>query len=246
MMGLPSRVPKSCCWTPDFCFEEVCPKSNPPMAVMKTRAHARISRLGIMAKSVLREGSFVMCAHMPRLPQSAVRVEFIPAGVAHPVLPQIDPLHRVGRCHSALIILAMTQLKRVPEFVDGFFQQPLTQQGVILIQTVKLLPQPECRHDCARPAHLRLAENIFKNRDIKIDLGHGEKAPVSWPNQVLHALQDFRRVKLLALGMIARSWVQRERENFAANQQSLRNGVAQVVEQSRGNFADREQMNEIH
>jgi hypothetical protein len=37
----------------------------------------------------------------------------------------------------------MTQLKRVPEFVSGFLQQSLTEQAVIRIQTVKLLPQPE-------------------------------------------------------------------------------------------------------
>src|SRR5437879_9811857 len=70
MMGLPSRVPKSCCWTPDFCFEEVCAESNPPMAVMKTRAHARISRLGIMAKSVLRAVLFVMCASVVPLQEA--------------------------------------------------------------------------------------------------------------------------------------------------------------------------------
>src|SRR5437879_5737859 len=140
----------------------------------------------------------------------------------------------------------MTKVQRVPQFVNGFFQQALTEQGVILIQTVKFLPQSECRDHGARSAHLGLAENVFENWDIKIDLSHGEKAPVSWPNQALHALQDCRGVKLLALGMIGGSWVQRERENFASNRQPPGNCVTQVVEQRSGDFADREQMNEIH
>ena len=162
------------------------------------------------------------------------------------VFAQVDPLEGVGRCHHALIIRAMTQLKRVPKFMNGFFEQTLGQQGVILFQTVILLTQSEDRDDGARSAQLRLAENVFENRDIKIDLSHGEKALVSWPNQALHALQDFRGVKLLALGMIGGSWVQGEREDLAANRQSPGNRVLQIVEQRSGNFADREQMNEIH
>jgi hypothetical protein len=140
----------------------------------------------------------------------------------------------------------MTKVQRVPEFVNGFLQQALTEQGVILIQTIKFLPQSKGGHYGAGSAHLGLAENVFENWDIKIDLSHGEKAPVSWPNQALHALQDFRGVKLLALGMIGGGWVQCERENFAANRQPLGNCGAQVVEQRSGNFADWEQMNEIH
>src|SRR6516162_8200756 len=63
MTGLPSRVPKSCCWTPGFCFEEVCAQSNPPMAAKKTITYAFDTGLVIMAKSVLRDGGFVMGAN---------------------------------------------------------------------------------------------------------------------------------------------------------------------------------------
>src|SRR5580765_3081466 len=107
-MGLPSRVPKSCCWTPDFCLEEGCANSNPPMAAMKTRACVCDMRLGIMAKSVLRERRFVMCANAPRLCQCEIRFKLIPTGVAQRVLAQVDTLYRVRRCHGTLIVLAMT------------------------------------------------------------------------------------------------------------------------------------------
>lgn len=185
------------------------------MAAVKTRAHAKISRLGIMAKSVLRHRQFVMCVKRARSRQSATRFEFISTSVAKIALAQVNPFHRVRRSHHALTVLAMTQCERMPKFMNGFLQQALPQQGVILIQTIKLLPQPKGRYHGARSTHLRLAENIFKNWDIKIDFSHREKAPVSWPNQALHALQDFRGVKLLALGMIGGSWVQREREDLA-------------------------------
>src|SRR5580700_5503644 len=122
MTGLPSRVLKPCCWTPDFCFEEVCAKSNPPMAAVKTRAHAKISRLGIMAKSVLRDRQFVMCVKRARSRQSATRFEFISTSVAKIALAQVNPFHRVRRSHHALIVLAMTQCERMPKFMNGFLQ----------------------------------------------------------------------------------------------------------------------------
>src|SRR5215470_203538 len=118
MMDLPSRVPKSFCWTPDF--EEVCAKTKPPTAEMKTTAHS--NRLGIMAKSVLRPLPFVMCA-APGLPQSTIAFEIESASIAEPVVSEIDPFHRMRRCHRALIVPAMSKMERVPQFVDRFFQQ---------------------------------------------------------------------------------------------------------------------------
>ena len=130
MTGLPSRVPKSCCWTPGFCFEEVSDaKSHPPVEAAKTIAHAHNTGLVIMAKSLLRMA--VCDVSDRRLLQGDVRVEFVPAAVTTTILEQVDALGRVRRCHLTLIVLAMPEVERVSRFVSTFLRQSFAQPRII-------------------------------------------------------------------------------------------------------------------
>lgn len=65
-----------------------------------------------------------------------------------------------------------------------------------------------CGHARARPSDLRFAKHIFQDRNIEVDIGHGEKAPVARLQRSMHPLRDFRGMKLLAFGMKYRSWIQ--------------------------------------
>ena len=55
------------------------------------------------------------------------------------------------------------------------------------------------RHYRAGPAHLRFAEDILQDRDIQIDIGDGQEAPVMRAHHRLHAMQNFGGVILLPL-----------------------------------------------
>src|SRR5579863_9333456 len=142
-----------------------------------------------MAKSVLRDGGFVMGTGKQSARQLAVRLQARSARLTKFAVPQIDPLYGVRRSHHALIVFAMPQVERVPEFVDAFLQQSLTQQGVVLIHSVEFLPEPECGDDRARPAYLRFAKHILENWNIEIYIGNCEKPPIFRADKSLHALQ---------------------------------------------------------
>lgn len=140
----------------------------------------------------------------------------------------------------------MPKVKRVPNFVNRLLQQSFLQQRIVLIKSIKLLTQAIGRHHCAGTTHLRLAENILKNWDVKVDFSHRQPSPVLGPHQGLHVLQDLRRVKLLTLSVVTRCRVESKWQDFATDGQFLWYSGAQVVQQRSGDATDREQMNEIH
>ena len=113
------------------------------------------------------------------------------AGLAEFAPAQVDPFDCVRRGHHAVVFLAVAEFQRVPEFVDALLQQALLQNMVISLQPVKLLPQTEGGHDGAGPPNLSFAEHVFEDRDIKIDCGNADEAPVLRPDKLLHALQEF-------------------------------------------------------
>ena len=124
----------------------------------------------------------------------------------------------------------MAQVQRMSKLVNRFFQNPLSQQRIIVWQAIEFLAQSIGRHDRAGATHLRLAEYIFENRDIKINLGHPKNPPILRLHQSLHALQDLRRMKLLALGMIRGRRIERHRQYFATDRKPLRNRSAELLQ----------------
>lgn len=62
-----------------------------------------------------------------------------PARLTQRALFQVNPFDGVRRGHDAAVVVAVGQVQGVPEFVDGFFQQPLQEQVVVLGQAVKFL-----------------------------------------------------------------------------------------------------------
>src|SRR5579864_817008 len=140
MTGLPSRAPKRFCWT--SVFDEFCAASHPP--VVRTRAiRTNHERLGIMAKSVLRQSRFVMEPGRAWTFERSIGFQRAPAGRAEHILAQIDPLHRMRRSHCAAIVLAMMQVQCVPKFMNGLFEQALPQQSIVSLKTIEFLTQPE-------------------------------------------------------------------------------------------------------
>src|SRR5215471_8780197 len=116
----------------------------------------------------------------------------------------------------------MPELEGMSEFVDRFFDKPLSHQPSVTRQAVEFLTQAIRRDGGARPTHLRLAEYVRENRDIKINLGHRQNSPVLRSQEALHALEDFRGMELLAFGMIGGCRIQPNRQYLAADRKPLR------------------------
>src|ERR1700756_220147 len=108
------------------------------------------------------------------------------------------------------------------KFVHGLFQESLAKQIIIAVKAVELLTQPMNRNDGAGPPDLGFSENVFKDRDVKIDVGNREETPFLRPHQRLHALQDFRGMILLALGVVTRSGVENVRNDLAIHVETPR------------------------
>ena len=72
----------------------------------------------------------------------------------------------------------MAQVQGVTQLVDGFFEETLAEQGIVPLETVKLLAQAVYGNHGARPAHLGFSEYILQDGNIEIEVGNGEQAPV--------------------------------------------------------------------
>ena len=64
------------------------------------------------------------------------------AGGAQCAFLQVDPLHRVGWGHGAAVILAVSQVQSVAEFMNRFLDYPLAEQFWVGRKAIELLAQP--------------------------------------------------------------------------------------------------------
>jgi hypothetical protein len=140
----------------------------------------------------------------------------------------------------------MVEMEGVTEFVNGFFEQSLAEQGVVEVEAVELLAQTVERNDGAGASQLRFAENVFQDWDVKIDRGDADDPPEFRAHQGLHALQQFRRVILLALNVVRRGGVELDGENLGPHSETPCNASAQVLKQGGLQFSDRQQVHHIH
>ena len=161
--------------------------------------------------------------------ERAVGFESIKAGVAQPMLAKVDPLDRVRRCHRAPIILTVSQVQRVSKLVNRFLQKSLSHQRIVVWQAVEFLTQPIRRDDAARSTQLRLAEYVLENRNVKINLGHSKNPPTLRSHDTVHSLEDLRRMKLLALGVIRGHRIEGNRQYFATERKPFRDRSAQFL-----------------
>ena len=69
----------------------------------------------------------------------------------------------------------MAKVESVPQFMDAFFEQTLTQQFVIAFQSVELLAQPVGGHHRTRTSHLRFAKHILEDWNVQIDVRDGQQ-----------------------------------------------------------------------
>ncbi len=168
------------------------------------------------------------------------------AGAAEHGFAEVDPFDSVAGGHGAAVVLAVAEIEGVAEFVDGFFQEALAEQGVVAVEAVELLVEAVGGDYGARASHLSFAENVLENGDVEIEVGDGEDAPVLRADQRLHAAEDFGRMVLLALGVVDQCGIECGGEDGARHVQALRDGDAEVVEKRGFNFTDRKQVYEIH
>src|SRR5689334_951533 len=108
----------------------------------------------------------------------------------------------------------MSEIEGVSQLVNTLFQQALAEQRIIAIKAIELLAQAVRGDDGARPAQLGLAEDVFQNWNIEVEVSDGKQPPDLWRHHRLHALQEFGRVILLALHMIGRSRIKLLRKNL--------------------------------
>ena len=162
---------------------------------------------------------------------SGGRFDLGSAGVTEGTLAEVNPLYGVGAGHGAAVVLAVTKIEGVTQLVNGFLEEALAEKGIVAVEAVELLPQAIGGDDGAGSAHLGFPENVFQDRDIEVDIGDGEETPGVWTDQTLHTLQNFRRMILLAFGVIGRRGIEDDGENFAGNVESPGNGGTQVLQQ---------------
>jgi hypothetical protein len=161
-------------------------------------------------------------------------------------LAEVNPLDGMGRGHHAAVVLAVAEIEGVAEFVDGLFDESLAEEGVVGIKSVELLPEAEDRDDGTRARELGFAENIFQDWNVEIHIRHRQKTPIARAYEGLHALEEFRRMKLLPFGVVRGSGIEAIGQDFAGDRKVPGNGVPEVFEERAVYCADREQVNEVH
>ena len=110
------------------------------------------------------------------------------AGFTQGVSAEVDPFDGVGTGHGTLVVLAVAEIESVAQFVNGFFEEALAEEGIVAIEAVELLAQTVRGDDGAGAAHLGFAENVFQDRNVEVDIGDREKAPSVRTEKRLHAL----------------------------------------------------------
>src|SRR5438270_10066991 len=122
---------------------------------------------------------------------------------------QVNPLDRVRGGHSTLIVIAVSETQCVPQLVDRLLDEAIAFEHWVRGQSIKLLPQTMERHHRARSADLSFAEYVCQNRNVEVHAGDAEQPPGVLRARSPHALQDFRRMVLLALSVESKFLLQR-------------------------------------
>src|SRR6516164_9783878 len=127
-----------------------------------------------------------------------------------------------------------------------FLPQSFLQDFGVWGKPIELLPQAMCGYHSAGPANLRLAENEGKNRDIEIDHGDAQNAPRVPGHVLLHALENLRRVILLALAVISELGIEAHRDDLTRHGKGVYHGRRQVVQQAAIELSERQQLEKLH
>ena len=194
--------------------------------------------------------SFLLRLSSPELARleigSVLRFHLGLAGGTKRGFAEVDPFDGVAGGHGAAVVLAVTEIESVTEFVDGFFEEAMAEQGVVAIEAVELLVEAVGGDDGAGTSHLSFAEDVFQDGDVEIEVSDGKDAPILRADQRLHSLNDFGGMILLALGMVDLRRIECGGEDVAGHVQAARDGDAEVVEKRGIDFTDRKQVYEIH
>src|SRR5208282_5820328 len=81
---------------------------------------------------------------------------------------QVDPLNRMRRGHDALIVFAVLNGMRVPQFVDRFLQKTTVQEFFIGRQAVEFLAKAMVGDDGTNTSELSFAKHKSEDRNIEI------------------------------------------------------------------------------
>src|ERR1035441_2376597 len=123
--------------------------------------------------------------------------------------------------HRAGVVVAVREIEGVSDLVYRFLDEPLHQDAGVMRQAIELLLQPVERDDCARAAHLRLAENKSQNGNVEVRAGHAEHAPRTIGGIRLHDLQELGGMMLSAFGMEGELWIEPLVQNPAGNAEGI-------------------------
>ena len=74
--------------------------------------------------------------------------------------------------------MAMMKIQGVTQFMDGFFEQSLAEQVMVAIEAVELLVQTMGGDNGATASHLGLAENVFQDGYVQVNVCHAQQAPI--------------------------------------------------------------------
>ena len=108
---------------------------------------------------------------------SQTPAEKFPAGWAEISRFGISIINAGGRVHHTGAPPTVGKAKGVTELVDSGLYQPLQKEFLIFLITVKLGAEPIERDDGTSAFHLGGAEDVFKDGDKKVFLGHSQNPP---------------------------------------------------------------------
>jgi hypothetical protein len=134
----------------------------------------------------------------------------------------------------------------VSQFMNRFLNQALAEEFTVGRKAIEFLAQSVSGKHGAWAAHLRLAEDESKNRDVQIDGCDPQHSPGVRLKKGLHALQDFRRVVLLALSVECELRIKTGLKNFAWDAKNLFDGWTQILQQFAIYIPDRQQLQQLH
>ena len=134
--------------------------------------HIIISWNGFLWASQLWKSSLRDTQHSP----GAARLEgqlYAPSAQLRPF--QVDLLHIGGGAHDALELVAMEQTKRMSEFMDDLLFQAGKEEILGLREAIELVAEPGRGNNRSLAPELCFAEDKRENRDIQIDVDHGDR-----------------------------------------------------------------------
>jgi hypothetical protein len=150
------------------------------------------------------------------------------AGRAEIALLAIGIFDAGGGEHDTGAAPAVDKAKRVPQFVEGGFYQPIQEQALVIRVAIILGPEPVQRHYRIPPVHSGSTKDVGENGNKEVRLDYREDPPkIRWI-RALQPLQNALAAILFSLRVKGVSWVLQRLSHRAVDLAALPYPAGQV------------------